>query len=230
MKKLLFIIIALVLPLMAVGQNVHNGYEYVDLGFSVKWATCNVGASNPWEYGGYYQWAGTNDVKSTSIDLSWSNCPYHTGSNENTGWTKYVHTDKYSYWSDTGSPDGKTVLDPEDDVAHVNWGGDWRMPTEAEWMELVENCSWTWTTINGINGYQVKSKKPGYTENWIFLPAAGCRYGGKLNYVGSNGNYWSSSLYTDDSSLAYRVSFYSSSVGRYDGRRYYGRSVRPVTE
>lgn len=88
----------------------------------------------------------------------------------------------------------KTVLDPEDDAAHVNWGGSWRMPTEAECQELLDNCTWTWTTQNGINGYKVTSNKAGYTDKFIFLPAAGARFGSVLDGVGSYGIYWSSSL------------------------------------
>lgn len=209
-----------------------NGHEYVDLGLSVVWATCNVGATKPEDYGGYYQWAGIKDVTDKSIYLDLSNCPYHTGSDYKTSWTKYVPSDKSSYWSGTGSPDNKTVLDPSDDVASVTWKGSWRMPTDAEWTELrnTSNCSWTWTSINGINGYKVQSKKSGYTDNWIFLPAAGCRCSGSLIGVGFRGYYWSSSLNTDGPSSVYGVYFYSVYVYRYLEARYDGESVRPVSE
>lgn len=210
-----------------------NGHEYVDLGLSVKWATCNVGASKPEDYGGYYQWAGTKDVISTSINLDWSNCPYHTGSDENTGWTKYVWASQPSYWSGTGSADGKTLLDPSDDVARVVWKGSWRMPTHSEFDELVknENCSWTWTSINGINGYKVQSKKPGYTDNWIFLPAAGRRRSGKLEDVQSTGRYWAATI-LGSSTLNGDILYLSetSHNSAVSNLRYYGNSVRPVTE
>lgn len=126
----------------------------------------------------------------------------------------------------------KTVLDLEDDAAHVNWGGDWRIPTKAEQDELcnTENCTWTWTTLNGVNGYKVQSKKSGYTDNWIFLPAAGYCYSSYLRYVGTDGYYWSSSLDTDRPYYAYYLYFYSSYVGRDDHYRCYGRSVRPVCQ
>ena len=130
-------------------------HEYVDLGLSVKWATCNMGASSPEEYGDYYAW-GETETKST---YDWNTYKWCKGS-ENT-LTKYC-TD-----SDYGTVDNKTVLDPEDDVAHVKWGGNWRMPTDAEIEELRENCIWKWTTQNGKNGYKVTSKKNG---NSIFLP------------------------------------------------------------
>ena len=198
----------------------------VDLGLSVFWASCNLGASKPTEYGGYYQWAGTKDVSDTSIKLDWSYCPYHTGSDYKSGWTKY--NTKWSY----GTVDNKKVLESIDDAASVALGGKWRMPTDAEWTELrnTDNCSWTWTTIDGVNGYKVQSKKSGYTDNWIFLPAAGYRIDTYFYNVGSNGDYWSSSLNTAYPDRAWGVYFYSDGVYRYDDYRCYGLSVRPVSE
>ena len=198
----------------------------VDLGLSVKWASFNLGASKPSEYGGYYQWAGTENVSDTGIYLDWSNCPYHTGSSSSSGWTKYNTESSY------GTVDNKTVLEAKDDAASVALGGNWRIPTDTEWTELrnTDNCSWTWTTIDGVKGYKVQSKKPGYTDNWIFLPAAGRRYYDNLNFVGSDGSYWSSSLKTDNPDDAYGMGFYSSHVLRYYRYRYDGRSIRPVSE
>ena len=200
--------------------------EYVDLGLSVKWATCNLGASKPTENGGYYQWAGTKDVSDTGIYLYWSNCPYHTGSDNQSGWTKYNTESSY------GTVDNKTVLESMDDVASVALGGKWRMPTYEEWSELcnTDNCSWTWTTIDGVNGYKVRSKKSGYTDNWIFLPAAGFRCNDYHEVVGSIGYYWSLSLSTDCPDNAYSVSFDSGDFGVDDYYRYLGQSVRPVSE
>ena len=198
----------------------------VDLGLSVKWASFNLGASKPTEYGGYYQWAGTTDVSDKSIYLDWSNCPYHTGSDSSSGWTKY--NTKWSY----GTMDNKKVLELKDDVASVALGGKWRMPTDEEWAELrnKDNCSWTWTTIDGVKGYKVQSKKPGYTDNWIFLPAAGYRIDDYLYPVGSGGFYWSSSLNTDSPSSAYGMYFDSDAFYWGYGYRYNGHSVRPVSE
>lgn len=209
-------------------SSTQNGYEYVDLGLSVKWATCNVGASNPWEYGAYYQWAGTRDVSSTSINLDWNNCPYHTGSSYSSGFTKYISSDNSSYWSGPGSPDDKTVLDSGDDVVCVELGGSWRMPTDNEWRELRQNCTWTWTTINGVNGYEVTSKKPNYTGRSIFLPAAGYRHGDNLNDVGSHGYYWSSSLYAYHPDSACSLYYYSEDISWATEFRHNGLSVRPV--
>ncbi|MCI6806420.1 MAG: hypothetical protein MR912_12670 [Prevotella sp.] len=196
----------------------------VDLGLSVLWATCNLGASKPTEYGGYYQWAGTEDVSNTRIFLDWGSCPYHTVPVSYSGWKKYNTTESY------GTVDNKTVLEPMDDAATVALGGKWRMPTKAEWWELRDNCSWTWTTIDGVNGYKVQSKKPGYTDNWIFLPAAGSRSDVNLYNVGSYGNYWSSSLNTYNPDGAYFMYFFSSNAYGLSGSRFNGKSVRPVSE
>jgi hypothetical protein len=195
-----------------------NGYEYVDLGLSVKWATCNVGASKPEEYGDYFAWGETEPKD--YYDLSsykWCNGSYYAQ-------TKYC-TDSYY-----GTVDNKTTLDLSDDAARANWGGSWRMPTDAELTELREQCTWTWTSQNGVYGYKVTSKKSGYTNKSIFLPAAGIRSGSSLNSAGSSGYYWSSSLYTDYPGDAWRVEFYSNGVGRNNGYRLYGFSVRPVCQ
>ncbi len=192
-----------------------NGHEYVDLGLSVKWATCNVGAIKPEEYGGYYAWGETEEKDYYDWDTyKWCNGSYET-------MTKYCTNSSY------GTVDNKTTLALEDDVAHVKWGGSWRMPTKAEQDELRNNCTWSWTTLNSVNGYKVTSKTNG---NSIFLPAAGVRYGTLLDSSGSYGNYWSGSLLGSDNLGAYYLSFYSDRYGWYDNDRYSGRSVRPVSE
>ncbi len=198
----------------------------VNLGLSVKWATCNVGASSPEEYGYLYQWAGTKDVTNTAISES---APYHTGSYLSKGWKKYIPADMGSYWWTTGSPDNKTVLEMADDVANVRLGGNWRMPTDTEWQELLDNCTWTWTTQSGVNGYMVTSNVSGYTSKSIFLPAAGWR-NYTLQNVGEVGEYWSSSLSTNVPQNAKRMYFYKSDVRVDSNYRYCGQSVRPVTE
>ena len=198
---------------LKVGEGIENGYVYVDLGLSVKWATMNVGASKPEGYGGYYAW-GETTTKST---YDWSTYKYCNGI--------YDSLTKYNRSSSYGTVDNKTQLELSDDAARANWGGPWRMPTDAEWTELREQCTWTWTTQNGVNGYKVTSKSNG---NSIFLPAAGCRYDSSLNYEASYGYYWSSSLYTDNPHHAWYVYFNSSRLSRYNGTRNYGRSVRPV--
>ena len=196
-----------------------NGYEYVDLGLSVLWATCNVGAEKPEDFGEYYAWGETE----TKTDYSWSTYKYCNGS----PLTKYCND---SSSGNNGFTDTKTTLDPEDDVAHVKWGGDWRMPTHAELDELsnTDNCTWTWTTLNGVNGCLVTSKKSGHEGASIFLPAAGYRYDTYLSRVGSLGYYWSSSLRTGYPRNAWGVCFYSDDHYTLSDYRSYGHSVRPV--
>ena len=187
--------------------------EAVDLGLSVKWANMNIGAECPEDYGDYFAW-GEVEPKET---YNWSTYKWCNGSSKTL--TKY-NTD-----SSRGTVDNKTQLELSDDAARANLGGNWRMPTDAEMTELREQCTWTWTTQNGVNGYKVTSKSNG---NSIFLPAAGYRSGSSLNYAGSYGDYWSSSLYTDYPSLAWYVNFGSGDVDRGNDYRYGGHSVRPV--
>lgn len=188
-------------------ENIIPVGEAVDLGLSVKWASFNVGATSPEDYGWYLAWGETEPQS----NYSWSTY-FDSVNGSSSNFTKYA-TNK------------KTQLDPEDDAAHVNWGGDWRMPTKTEQDELRTNCTWTWTTQNGVNGHKVTSKVNG---NSIFLPAAGYRYGSSLADAVSYGYYWSSSLHSSDSSGAYYLGFYSSGV---DWGGYYrdsGHSVRAV--
>ena len=199
-------------------SNTTNDHEYVDLGLSVKWATCNVGANKPEEYGDYFAW-GETQPKS---NYDWSTYKYCNGSHRTL--TKYC-TDSYY-----GTVDNKTQLELSDDAARANWGGSWRMPTDAEFTELREQCTWTRTTQNGVYGYKVTSKKSGYTNKSIFLPAAGYRDDSSLLDAGSYGNYWSSSLHTDDPYRAYGSYFNSSNVGWCRNGRSLGQSVRPVCQ
>lgn len=184
-----------------------NGHDCVDLGLSVKWATCNVGADSLEDYGDYFAW-GETEPQST---YNWSTYKWCQ--------SDYYNLTKYC------TVDNKTQLDLSDDAAHVNWGGSWRMPTHDELTELREKCSWTWTTQNSVIGYKVTSKTNG---NSIFLPAAGYRGGSSLYRTGSGGVYWSSSLDADDPNYAGYVNFNSSSVDWGSSYRYYGLSVRPV--
>lgn len=192
--------------------------QAVDLGLpsGIKWASCNVGAEKPEDYGNYYAWGEVLPKE----DYSWATYKYANGASDKL--TKYCND---ASKGDNGFTDNKTTLDPEDDAAHVNWGGSWRMPTDAEWQELQDNCTWTWTTQNGINGYRVTSKT---NSNSIFLPAAGYRYDTSLYYVGYYGGYWSSSLYEDSPDYAWYLDFISGDVYGYYGNRGIGQSVRPV--
>ncbi len=189
-----------------VEEEIKTTGEAIDLGLSVKWASCNVGATAPEEYGRYYAWGETEEKN----DYSWDTYKYCNGTS--TSMTKYC------------TVDNKTTLEPCDDVATVKWGGSWRMPTRAEQDELRNSCTWTWTTLNGVKGYRVT----GPNGNSIFLPAAGYRGGTGVNYRGSLGYYWSSSFYSYYSNDAYYLYFSSGYCDWYSFYRYYGLTVRPV--
>lgn len=186
------------------------GHDFVDLGLSVMWATCNVGASKPEDYGYYFAW-GEVDPKA---DYSWDTYKY--GSSE-TSLTKY-NTDP-----SRGTVDNRTSLYLSDDSAQVNWGGTWRMPSAIEQQELVNDCKWSWKKRNGVYGYQVTSQLNGKS---IFLPAAGYRDGSSLYDAESCGSYWSSEC--RDEYAKHVIDFSSLGVGWGIRKRYYGYSVRPV--
>ncbi|MBR3852469.1 MAG: PEGA domain-containing protein [Fibrobacter sp.] len=175
-----------------------NGHEYVDLGLSVKWATCNVGASKPEDYGNYYAW-GETSTKSTYYEINSKTCGKQM--NDIKGNSQY-------------------------DAARANWGGTWRLPTRAELEELKNKCTWRWTTQNGVKGYKVT----GPNGNHIFLPATGYRNESSLYYAGEDGYYRSSTPYESFSDLAYYLYFRSGGQHVSWLYRYYGLSVRPVSE
>ena len=193
-----------------------DSHEYVDLGLpsGTLWATCNVGANSPEDYGDYFAWGETQPKDY----YDWSTYQYCMGS-ENT-LTKYCSNSNYGY---NGSTDNLTVLQPEDDAATANWGNDWRMPTQAEWQELYQNTTVIWTTRNGVNGRLYTASN----GNSLFLPAAGYRYNSTLEP--DYGYYWSSSLDTDTPRGALYLYFlyYDYPVdGGYP--RYCGLTIRPV--
>ena len=187
-----------------------NGYDWVDLGLSVKWATQNVGASSPSDYGGYFAWGETR----TKSSYDWSNC-FDCLDDEGDSWGIY-------------KIGGKTSISPTSghDTARENWGGTWRMPTEAEFKELCTKCKWTWPSQAGHNGYKVT----GPNGNSIFLPADGYRYSTDRNGNFGGGYYWSSTLSSSDSHDACMLDF--SFGDHYTSNKYrcYGISVRPVTD
>ena len=186
----------------------------VDLGLpsGTLWADRNVGADAPEAYGDYFAWGETTPKSFYYWDsYKWCNGPETT-------MTKYCTDSHY------GTVDGKNVLDLEDDAAYVNMGSDWRMPTYAEMQELMNNCTTTWTTQNGVYGRKVTGKN----GNSIFLPAAGYRGSSSLYRAGSYGYYWSSLLSEIFPYGAYGLYFYSDNYNWYDNYRYYGRSVRAV--
>ena len=208
-------------------------HEYVDLGLpsGTLWATCNIGAENPEDYGDYFAWGETTGYNKGNTLFDWEN--YKWCSNKDwTGMTKYTYPDNQTdgiwYSGSTFIGDNKTDLDPEDDAAYVNWGSEWCMPTRDQLDELrnTSNTTWTRTTMNGKSGFKVSKKTD--SNVYIFLPAAGYRYNSSLGNAGSNGYYWSRSLYTSNSSYAGCLYFNSGNVYTVDDNRYLGRSVRPV--
>ncbi len=235
MKKALSIIFAAMLALGASAQNTHDivvwhGTQsqtiqavdsitfveskveptYVDLGLSIKWGTCNIGAKNPEDFGNFYQWG---DV-ATKESYDWDTYKYGTDR---------TNLEKYNV------KDGKTVLDPEHDAAIVNLGEGWRMPTPAEIKELVDNCTWEWTTVNNVKGYKVTAKN----GNSIFLPAAGVMFTKNPYYGGQYGYYLSNTLREGEESYVkmYAQGFsFQSDKYQTDDRiaRNYGITVRPV--
>ena len=200
-------------------------HEYVDLGLpsGTLWATCNVGANSPEEYGDYFAW-GETEPKG---EYNWSTYRYSKGSMKTI--TKYCASSDYGY---NGFTDGLTELLPEDDAATANWGSDWQMPSYDQCVELynTDNTTTEWTKMNGVNGRKITSKNKN-NGNWIFIPAGGYFNNSKLNNAGTYADYWSRSLNTDDSSYAFYFYFNSSVFGMNGGQGFYrsnGRTVRPV--
>ena len=189
---------------------------YVDLGLpsGTLWASCNIGANAPEEYGDYFAWGETE----TKSDYDWETYKYCNGDYNKL--TKYCNDSDYG---NNGYTDSRTTLERSDDAASVNWGSDWCMPTQEQFHELRDKCEWAWVSLNGKEGYKIE----GTNGNSLFLPAAGYRRGTDLDYVGSYGYYWSRSLHESYPNLARCLYFYSSGVDWY-GDRYYGRTVRPV--
>ena len=199
-------------------EDPYNGHEYVDLGLSVKWATCNVGAEKPEEGGGLFAWGETQPKDK----YTWATYKHCNGSNKKL--TKYCSDSNY------GTVDNKTVIDKTDDAASVNWGGNWRMPTFAELEELDENCIWHTKTLNGVEGFEIKSKING---NSIFLPSLpypGVGDDEGICHTMDCGFYWFGSLREDSPGSAYSF-FFSTFDSIMDGgtdRRYIGMAIRPV--
>ncbi len=190
-----------------------NGQKFVDLGLSVLWATCNVGASTSTEDGNYYAW-GEVETKTSYMSIG-----YKYGINLQ-NFTKY------------NTADGLKTLEAEDDAATRNWGSGCRMPTYAEIGELMntDNCTWTWTTVSGVNGYKVTSKKTGYTNRSIFLPASG-RFSHSMLYSHNiKGRYRSSSLMNSDSDFTHILYFWDENTQFLTEYRTDGETVRPVAE
>ncbi|MBQ5513830.1 MAG: hypothetical protein IIT83_09100 [Bacteroidales bacterium] len=217
MNKIIRILVAIVTAVICFSIcKAQSAAESVDLGLpsGTLWADRNVGASSPEDYGDYFAWGET----STKSNYEWFTLKY---CEDNTGETY----SKYNTELVFGNVDNKTTLEKSDDAATANWGSNWCMPSQQQFQELYDNCTWTWTTRNGKKGYEVKGKN----GNSIFLPAAGYRDDTDFYYTGSDGFYWSSSLDADSPGCGRDLSFYSGGVNPdYWDYRQSGLSVRPV--
>ena len=214
-----------IVNLFAIWEETHEGVQLWADG--PYWATTNIGAENPEDYGYYFWWGDTigykreND-KWVASDGSSSNFSF-TNANTST-YGKNNSTLQSQGWITSGG-----VLAPEYDAARAHWGSNWRMPTKGELQSLCDNCTWTWTTTNGIKGYVVKGNGD-YSSSSIFLPAAGDGNGTSLNYAGSNGSYWSSVPYSGSDYYSWGL-FFNSSHHDVDGDdRFDGHPVRPVSD
>ena len=193
--------------------------EYVDLGLSIKWATCNIGASTPVEYGDYFAWGTTTGYNEGATLFNWANYGYCNGSYNKL--TKYCTDEEY------GVKDDMIRIEPDDDAAIINWGAKWRIPTCEEIIELREKCTWRIQAkgnakYDGVAGYEVI----GPNGNTIFLPAAGYRYNGLLRSAGTVGRYWGHCISETNPSNGKCLDFSSGSIA--EKSRYYGFTIRPV--
>ncbi len=179
---------------------IEDPHASVDLGLSVLWAECNMGADVPEGYGSYFAW-GEKEAKESYTE------------------------DNYTFMTDGSFMNiGKDISNTTYDAASASWGMGWRMPTIAEMEELATKCTWTWTSVNGVNGYRVT----GPSGNSLFLPAAGQQRTEPIG-VGSQGYYWSSTASDDYSNAAYNLNFTGYS-GRWSANRSYGFPIRAVKE
>lgn len=187
-----------------------NSISAVDLGLSVKWGSCNLGASSPEDYGGHYAWGEITEKRSYTVEN------YAFFDTSLLGQFKNIGTD---------------ISGTDYDVAHVQLKGNWHMPTKEEWAELREKCTWTYTNRNGVIGYQVT----GPNDKSIFIPTAGYRLDTTLYYTNAVGSYWTaSSLSTPNLiSRAYAVEWEGDNTEDYEAHntseeRFMGLSIRPV--
>lgn len=206
MKKIFFIITLVLVALTANAQSCpdDNHPHAIDLGLpsGTKWACCNVGATTPEDYGGYFAWGETEEKE--LYDLS-----------------TYIFSNIYDAASDIGI----NICGTDYDVAHLKWGEEWQMPSVDKTMELLKQCSYEWVVIDGVRG----GKLVGPNGNSIFLPAAGAYNFTGLNECDSSGSYWTGTQYAFDKKRAYGFWVYNEEVDYFGANRYLGFSVRPVT-
>ena len=200
--------------------------EYVDLGLEsgTLWAKCNIGASSETEGGVFFQWGETSGISGNLVG-KYSDEKYYWWSYKYCNGTENTLT-KYCTNSSYGTVDNKTTLEPEDDAATQLMGSEWRMPTKAEFDELLSGTTNEWTQMSSVNGWKFTSKTD--TSKYIFIPAAGNCFDGSVGSVGGYDGVWSSSLETSSPNDAWSLYFNSGYCYMYDSNRYYGQSVRGV--
>lgn len=181
-----------------VSESPTQGVETVDLGLSVKWASCNIGATKPEEFGDYFAWGEVSPKKKYSVENS------------------------LTYAKDLEDISG----DPQYDAATANWGGDWRMPTLAEYKELREKCSWKWIELNGVKGMRAK----GPNGNTIFFPAAGAINSFSSIYTYPYGKYWTSTSSNIHENSACVFGFAHKMFVEDSDERDCGLTIRPVLD
>ena len=206
---------------------VPSKYEFVDLGLpsGLKWASCNVGASKPEDFGLYFAWGETQGYSGITSDKGfyWGDYKYSSGQTSSTS-TEFKGLTKYNTKSSSGTVDNLTTLEQVDDAAYTS-DNTCRMPTKADFEELIANTTSTWETLNDVNGRRFTSKTNG---NSIFVPVAGiCNFGSAYN-GGSRGYLWSSSLNESDPWYSWYLYFNSGSVYVSNGGRCHGFSVRAI--
>ncbi len=208
MKKLFSIIAVVAIALFVftaceqISTSGSKKHEFVDLGLSVKWATCNIGAETPEAYGDYFAW-GEIETK------------------ESYDWDTYKYTLALTKYN---KKDSLVVIESVDDIATVSWGEGWRIPTKEEQEELINNCKWYWMKENGVYGYLIE----GVNGNTIFLPAGGHKNKTDVIKAGEAGFYWSSSLYETSKGSATILYLYAREKAQTVNNRYIGANIRPV--
>ena len=187
-----------------------NGYEWVDLGLpsGTKWATYNVGAASPAEFGDYYAW-GETETKDEYVDIN-----------------SVTHRKSFKWLLNNGIINDNGDLTRQHDIASIIWGEPWRMPTDEEYEELIDFCDWKFTDYNGTNGYLVT----GPNNETVFFVAAGFKQGSGAEYIGEYGDYWSSSVVPELIGASCSLGYGSTSYGRRRYARFVGRTIRPVTD
>lgn len=219
-----------------------GGHAYVDLGLTVKWASCNVGADRCYQQGDYFAWGETQPYYASGQPGS-ANLKWKQGRKDGYYWSSFrfctfdsehftAWLTKYNADSQNGIVDSLDVLDRTDDAARAAWGGAWRMPSAAQAAELLDSCDWIWTDagnleFKGVAGWKVSGASGEYKSNWIFLPVTGCYDGNEVKRA-AQGEYWLNSVVTSSPMYAHNALISKDSKREAADNRYGGRAIRAV--